>query len=374
MIEPILLSAPDVDASDREALLRAFDGGWIAPVGPELAALENELAAYVGVEACVALASGTAALHLALLDAGVQPGDEVVVQTFTFAASAFAVAHAGAVPVFCDVTPTTWGLDPGRLRAYLSERAAARRLPQAVMTVDLYGSCADYHQLHEVCDEFGVVIVEDAAEALGSVSAGAMAGSFGRSAALSFNGNKIITTSGGGALLGGAETVERARYLATQARSNVLHYEHEAIGFNYRMSNLLAALGRSQLASLERKIARRTEIAEAYRADERLTSLSWCPYSSTERPNHWLSVALLPEGTEPAQVCRALQDERIEARPAWKPMHLQPVFAGREAIGGEVSEELFRRGICLPSGSAMTTGDQQRVCDALARILAEVRV
>lgn len=367
----IYLSGPDASPADREALVRAFDGGWIAPVGPELAAFETELAEYTGVDACVALASGTAALHLGLLDAGVQPGDEVVVQTLTFAASAFAVVHAGATPVFCDVERSTWCLDPESLDAFLSDRAAQGRLPRSVMPVDLYGSCPDYRRLQEVCDGFGVTIVEDAAEGLGSISGGAKAGSFGRSAAVSFNGNKIITTSGGGALLGRGDTIERARFLATQARSPALHYEHESIGFNYRLSNLLAGLGRSQLASLEAKIARRTAIAESYRNDSRLDVLDWCPFGFTERPNHWLSVALLPVGLVPADVCRALLESGIEARPAWKPMHQQPVFADRESIGGAVSDEIYRRGLCLPSGSALTPGDEDRVHSALAAILGQ---
>jgi len=370
MDQPVLLSAPDVNAADREALLRAFDGGWIAPVGPELDAFERELAAYVGTEACVGLASGTAALHLGLLDAGVQPGSEVVVQTLTFAASAFAVVHAGGVPVFCDVEPGTWGLDPDLLDAFLAARAAADRLPAAVMSVDLYGSCADYTRLLTVCRRYGVPLVEDAAEALGSRSVGGMAGAFGRTAALSFNGNKIITTSGGGALLGPADAVDHARYLATQARTPVLHYEHEAIGWNYRLSNLLAALGRSQLARLEDKIVRRTAIAQAYRDDPDLSALEWCPFAATERPNHWLTVALLPAGVDPAAVCDHLRSEQIEARPAWKPMHLQPVFAGCEAIGGSVADEIYERGLCLPSGSAMTAADEDRVHTALAKALA----
>ncbi len=369
MDQSVLLSAPDVDASDRDALMRAFDEGWIAPVGPELDAFEADLAAYVGVEACVALASGTAALHLALLGAGVEHGDEVVVQTLTFAASAFAVVHAGAVPVFCDVNPATWALDAEVLASFLAERAAVGRLPRAVMPVDLYGSCADYAGLRTVCDVYGVAIVEDAAEALGSRSTGAMAGTFGQSAALSFNGNKIITTSGGGALLGSAEDVDRARYLATQARTPVLHYEHEAIGWNYRMSNLLAALGRSQLARLEAKIARRTAIADAYRGDPDLAALDWCPFATTERPNHWLTVALLPEGIEPADVCRHLAADGIEARPAWKPMHQQPVFAAVEAIGGDIADGIYARGLCLPSGSGMSLVDEERVHGALAKAL-----
>lgn len=367
---PVLLSAPDVDDSDREALLRAFDEGWIAPVGPELDAFERELANYVGAEACVGLASGTAALHLALLEVGVEPGDEVVVQTLTFAASAFSVSHAGAIPVFCDVEPGTWGLDPDLLASFLAERAAVDRLPAAVMSVDLYGSCADYSRLEAVCARYGLPLVEDAAEALGSRSSERMAGTFGSAAALSFNGNKIITTSGGGALLGSAEAVDHARYLATQARTPVLHYEHEAIGWNYRLSNLLAALGRSQLARLEVKIDRRTAIGEAYRSDPDLAALEWCPYAATERPNHWLSVALLPAGADPVAVCDHLRTERIEARPAWKPMHQQPVFAGCEVIGGAVADEIYERGVCLPSSSAMTTSEEDRVHAALSKALA----
>ncbi len=369
----IFLSRPDVGDAEREALLRAFDGGWIAPVGPELALFEEELAAYVGAEACVALASGTGALHLALLHEGITPGDEVVVQSATFAASAFAVMHAGATPVFCDVDADTWALSPELLSELLSKKAASGSLPKAVMPVDLYGSCADYEALSAICADYEVALVEDAAEALGSKTNGAMAGSFGYPAALSFNGNKIITTSGGGALVGSAELVDRARYLATQARQPELHYEHIDIGFNYRMSNLLAAMGRAQLAGLEAKIARRTEFAEFYRNHEGLESLDWCPFAKTERPNNWLSVALLPEGVEPAAVCTALDAVDIEARPAWKPMHLQPVFSGSEMVGGSNSEELFRRGLCLPSGSSMTDDDLHRVASTLVGVLSDLQ-
>ncbi len=367
----ILLSGPDVGPAERDALVRSFDDGWIAPVGPDLVAFEQELCEYVGVEAGVALSSGTAALHLALLDVGVGPGDEVVVQSATFAATAFAVVHAGATPVFCDVDAETWALSPSVLADLLDRKAARGQVPRAVVAVDLYGSCADYEALMSVCDRYDVPLVEDAAEGLGSRSCGRMAGSFGRSAILSFNGNKIITTSGGGALLGSAETVDRARYLATQARSPVLHYEHEAIGFNYRMSNLLAALGRAQLSTLERRVARRAAINDLYRSSSALAQLEWCPNGATERPNHWLTVAMLPEGIEPATICQALDAENIEARPAWKPMHRQPIFASAEMFGGAVSDHLFAKGICLPSGSGLIDADVERVIDALTRSLAD---
>lgn len=367
--EHIFLSPPDVGSSEREALLRAFDSNWIAPVGPELSAFENELAAYTGVEACAAVVSGTSALHLALLDAGVGPGDEVVVQSATFAATAFAVTYTGAKPVFCDSDFDTWGLNPDLLEQFLKERAASNQLPAAVMAVDLYGSCANYERLTKLCSEYEVALIEDAAEALGSNVNGRAAGSFGHSAVLSFNGNKIMTTSGGGALLGSRETIDRARYLATQAKQPVLHYEHTEIGFNYRMSNVLAALGRAQLAGLEPKIERRTQIHEMYRTQ--LPELGWCPFGSTSRPNHWLTVGLLPAGYDPATVCEALAARNIEARPAWKPMHLQPVFAGSEMVGGEVSEELFNQGLCLPSGSSHSDETIQVVINALTHVLTD---
>ncbi len=363
MADRIFLNAPDVGEAERDALLRAFDSNWIAPIGPDLDAFEAELAAYTGAEACVALASGTAGLHLALLEAGVQAGDEVIVQSFTFAATAFSAVHAGAVPVFIDSEPRTWGIDPDLLESTLNERAAVDRLPAAVVAVDGYGSCADYERLEPVCAEYGVALISDAAEALGSWVGDRSAGTFGHSAILSFNGNKIITTSGGGALLGSRETIERTRYLSTQARQPFLHYEHTDIGFNYRMSNLLAALGRAQLAGLEAKIGRRQEITEFYASE--FPDIEWCPYGATTRPNRWMSVGLLPETDCPLSVCQSIVAQGIEARPVWNPMHLQPVFAGNEAVGGEVSEGLFARGICLPSGSGLSDSDLERVASAV---------
>lgn len=366
--ERVLLSGPDVGSAERDALLRAFDSGWIAPVGPDLLAFERELCDYTGAEACVALSSGTAALHLALLDAGVQPGDEVLVQSATFAASAFAVAHAGAVPSFVDSDEATWCMDPVLLEQVLEDRATDGTLPKAVMPVDLYGSMANYAAISAVCAKHGVAVVQDAAEALGSRSAAGMPGTLGHPAVLSFNGNKIMTTSGGGALLGSAEVIDRARYLASQARAPFLHYEHIDIGFNYRLSNLLAAMGRAQLGRLERGIARRTEIAATYAAA--LPDLEWCPFEATERPNHWLTVGLLPAGVQPELVCDALEKANIEVRPFWKPMHRQPVFAGSAMYGGEVSDRFFERGICLPSGSSMSDEVLHRVIDALADAIA----
>jgi len=361
----IHLSAPDVGDAERQALLAAFDSGWIAPVGPDLDAFEIELGDYAGAEAVLALSSGTAALHLALLLSDVGVGDEVVVQSATFAASAFAVAHCGAIPVFCDSEPGSWCLDPDVLQRFLEDRARVDRLPQAVMPVDLYGSTADYAVIGAICDRFGVALVRDAAEALGSIGHDGPPGAPGYMAALSFNGNKIITSSSGGALLGTEDQVARAKYLSTQAREPFTHYEHVEIGYNYRLSNLLAALGRAQLAQLEPKIERRAQIAAHYA--EALPSLTWCPYQNTPRPNRWLTVGLMTSG-DPLAICDRMQSDGVQARPAWKPMHQQPVFADREYLDGQgVSDELFARGICFPSGSAMTDADVERVVASFGR-------
>jgi len=366
--EPIPLSAPDVGARERKAIIDAFDSGWIAPVGPDLDAFEVELAEYAGATAAVALASGTAALHLALLAADVKAGDEVIVQSATFAASAFAVAHTGAIPTFIDSASDTWCLDPELLSSFLAERAAVDRLPKAVMSVDLYGSTADYLEIERVCVEYGVQLVRDAAESLGSVSTSGKVGSLSAPTVVSFNGNKIMTTSSGGALFGEPGVVERARYLSTQARQPVLHYEHTDIGFNYRMSNLLAALGRAQLADLEGKIARREEIAARYRAA--FPAFSWCPFTHTPRPNNWLTVALLPAG-DPLAICAELNERGVQARPAWKPMHQQPVFFDCEFVRGNgTADLLFKSGICLPSGSAMSDVAQEVVIRTLTEVLS----
>lgn len=359
----IFLSPPASGAADIEAVVRAMESGWLAPAGAELAGFETELARYTDAESVLALSSGTAALHLGLIITGVKPGDEVVVQTATFAASAFSVCHAGATPVFCDVDEATGTLDPDLLAEFLEQRAAQGRLPAAVMPVDLYGICADYERLAQVCAPYEIPIVQDAAEALGSVSQGRNGGTHGTVAALSFNGNKIITTSGGGALLGPVDLVARARKLSTQAREPVPHYEHAEIGFNYRMSNILAALGRAQLATLDDRIARRGWIAKTYA--EGLPELEWMPTGVTERPNNWLTAGLLPDGIDPAQVCAIMESSNIEVRRSWMPMHAQPVFADHESVGGSVADAFYRRGICLPSAQTLTEADLDRIMTAL---------
>jgi len=359
----ILLSPPDVGEREKQALVAAFDSGWIAPAGPSLSAFETEMSRFLDAESCVALSSGSAALELGLLVTGVEPGDEVVVPTSTFAATAFAVKHVGAIPVFCDVDPDTWCLDLGLFENFLADRAAIGSLPAAVMPVDLYGQMPDYELLERICERFGVRIVEDAAESLGSSQGQRMAGTFGDVGVLSFNGNKIITTSGGGMLIGSIEVVQRARHLSTQARMGSLHYEHEEVGFNYRMSNLLAALGAAQLEGLPPKIRRRQQIRDTYESS--LPEMTWQGSTAHDVPNSWLSVGLFNDGRVPSEVCASLALDHIEARPFWKPMHLQPVFAGAQCVGGSVAEDLFKRGIALPSGSSLSEVDQERVLCSL---------
>ncbi len=369
MSERIYLSPPDMTKKEREALLAAFDSNWIAPLGPEVDAFERELAARAGVDAAAALSSGTAALHLALVLLDVGPGDEVWTATMTFAATANAIRYVGATPVFIDSEPETWNLDPARLREALREASRRGALPKALIAVDLYGQCADYDAILAACDEHGVVVIEDAAEALGAIYRERPAGSFGAVGVFSFNGNKVITTSGGGALVSNDDMlVERARHLASQARQPVAHYEHEEVGYNYRLSNLLAALGRAQLSRLDALIDTRRKINQRYRrAFEEIDGITFLSEAPGRRSNCWLTCILLDEsrlGATPDQVRRHLEAQNIEARPVWKPMHLQPAYRDCRVVGGEVAEGLFRRGLCLPSGSTLSTEMQQRVIDA----------
>ncbi|MEV6306531.1 aminotransferase class I/II-fold pyridoxal phosphate-dependent enzyme [Actinoplanes sp. NPDC051861] len=361
----IYLSPPDVSDLERKLLLAAFDSNWVAPVGPDLDAFEAQTAELVGVRHAVALSSGTAALHLALIAAGVRRGDTVLVPSFTFAATANAVVYLGARPVFVDSTPDSWNVDPVLVAEELRTRAERGQLPRAVVAVDMYGQCADYDPLLEACDRYGVPLIEDAAEALGATYRGRSAGSFGLAGVLSFNGNKIITTGGGGMLVtDDSRVAKQARHLATQAREPVPHYEHRHIGYNYRLSNLLAAVGRGQLLRLEQMIAARRETFEFYRsALGDLPGLTFMPVAGYGVPNYWLTCVLVDEHRD--RVLAELAARDIEGRPAWKPMHLQPVFQDCVMRGGEVSAGLFRRGVCLPSGSALTAHDRQRVVEAV---------
>lgn len=371
----IYLSAPHVGAEERALLLDAFDSNWIAPLGPHVDGFEADFAEFVGVPHAAALSSGTAALHLALRQLGVGPGDRVATSTLTFVATANAIAYQGAEPVFIDADPATWQMDPALLATYLEDAARSGTLPKAAITVDLYGQCCDYDPILAACEQYGVPVIEDAAEALGATYRGRSAGSFGAAAAFSFNGNKIITTSGGGMLVSHDEAVvTRARFLATQARDPAPHYEHSEVGFNYRLSNLLAAVGRGQLRGLPPKIERRHEINATYRAElGNLPGVSFMPFADYGRPNAWLTCATIDPteaGATRADILAHLGGQSIEARTVWKPMHLQPLFKGATHIGGAVSEDLFTTGLCLPSGSSLTDAQQDRIVTETRKVLA----
>ncbi len=362
----IYLSPPDVGEAERELLLQAFDSGWIAPLGPHVDGFEREMADYVGVGHAAALNSGTAALHLALAVLGVRPGSAVLTSTLTFAATANAITYVGARPVFIDSAADTWNMDPALLADELHARVRAGDRPAAVIAVDLYGQCPDYDPIRAACAEYGVPLVEDAAEALGANYQGRRAGSLGDLAIFSFNGNKIITTSGGGMLLSDREElVARARFLATQARDPAPHYQHSTVGFNYRLSNLLAAVGRAQLAGLERRVERRRAINRRYRRLlEGTPGLAFMPEAPFGRSTCWLTCLTVDPavfGADRERIRLALEAEDIEARPVWKPMHLQPVFADCDARLNGVADRLFERGICLPSGSTLTDAQVDRI-------------
>jgi dTDP-4-amino-4,6-dideoxygalactose transaminase len=374
-VSRIYLSPPDVGDAERQLLLEAFDSNWIAPLGPHVDAFEHEVADYLGVASGAALSSGTAALHLALLALGVGAGDEVVVPTLTFAATANAVTYVDARPVFVDSDPSSWNMDPTLLEEELESRSRRGRLPAAVIAVDLYGRCADWRAIHALCDRYGVPVVDDAAEALGAGYAGRPAGAFGTCGVLSFNGNKIMTTGGGGMIVSDQrELVERVRHLATQARDPAPHYEHSEVGYNYRLSNLLAAVGRGQLRRLPHMIQRRVEINRRYRAALSETAgIEFMPRLPGSDPNYWLTVVTLDTeeyGASPEEVRKHLEHLDIEARPAWKPMHLQPAFAGSPIRGGTVAEGIFRMGLCLPSGSGMSDDEVDRVVDAVRQSMS----
>lgn len=371
----LYLSAPDVSPLERSLLLEAFDSGWISSVGAALDEFERVVARATGCAGAVALSSGTAALHLALLAVGVRPGDEVWVSSFTFAATANAVRYCGATPVFVDSDLESWNISPTLLAAAFAEAAASDRLPRALVTVDVLGQCADYAQIEPLCAQYGVTLVEDAAEALGAEHSGRRAGSFGRVGIVSFNGNKIATTSGGGAVVSDdLELCARVRHLATQAREPVVHYEHREVGYNYRLSNLLAAVGVGQVQRLPDLSARRLAINALYR--ELLgDQLSFMPVPSWSSWNGWLTGVLFPDDIEPPVVQRALTALEIETRPLWKPMHLQPAFAECRFISDsnadDVSGLLFRTGLCLPSGSGLSDHDVQRVASSLLAARAD---
>ncbi len=368
----VYLSPPHLGTAEQELVAEAFASNWIAPLGPHVDAFEREVAAAAGVSHGAALSSGTAAIHLALRLFGIQPGDDVLCSTLTFAGTVFPVLYEGARPFFLDADRATWNLDPGLLLEELEERARSGRLPRAVIAVDLYGQCADYAPIEAACSRFGVPLLEDAAEALGATYGDRPAGSFGRCAVLSFNGNKIVTTSGGGMLVSDdAALIQRARHLATQARDPAPWYQHSEVGFNYRLSNVLAAIGRGQMRTLAERVAARRRNFDLYQAAlGSLPGVRFMPEAPYGRSNRWLTTLTIDPaafGAGRDEVCRALAAEDIEARPVWKPMHLQPVFAGCPARGGQVAEDLFTHGLCLPSGSDLSALDHDRIVGLITR-------
>ncbi|HUR50680.1 MAG TPA: aminotransferase class I/II-fold pyridoxal phosphate-dependent enzyme [Mycobacteriales bacterium] len=365
----ILLSPPHLGELEKKYVLEAIESNWIAPAGPDLALFEEGVAGYVGRAHGVALSSGTAALHLALHANGIGPGDLVVVPTLTFAATANAVLYTGARPVLVDCDPLTWTIDPEAVSDLLRHGHEGGRV-RAVVPVDLYGQCADYPRLLEAWGDSDALLVEDAAEGLGGTCAGRPSGSFGLAAALSFNGNKMLTTSGGGMLVTDDRALaDRVRYLSTQARQPVPHYEHHEIGFNYRLSNVLAALGRGQLAVLDERVAARQATNARYR--ELLggvAGLRFMPRASYGEPSWWLTCLLVDPalfGATRDDVRQHLATLGIEARPTWKPLHLQQAYRHEAAVGGGHAEHVFDQGLCLPSGSALTGAQLEQVVEGL---------
>ncbi len=404
----LYLSSPHVGSVEFEFVRGAFSTNWIAPVGPNVDAFENEFSDAIGGPPAaassvprpihsVALSSGTAALHLALKVAGVRDGDEVFCSSLTFVASANPIVYERAVPVFIDSDRRSWNMDPALLNAALKDRKEKGRLPRAVILVHLYGQCADIDAVATLCEKYGVALIEDAAEALGAIyypnrttddkrqtadsglssvvslpSSGISPGTVGRLGIFSFNGNKIITTSGGGMLVSNDESlIKKARFLASQAPDRVPHYQHSEIGYNYRMSNVLAGIGRGQLMVLADRVnARRANCAFYEKAFADLLGIEFMPEAPWNRCTRWLTCILVDPakfGADREAIRLALEAENIEARPVWKPMHLQPVFAHCDRFGGEVAEDLFNRGLCLPSGSNLTEADLQRVVEVVRR-------
>lgn len=376
----IFLSPPYTGDLEQNYVAEAFATNWIAPIGPHVDAFEKELAAYVKAPAAVALSSGTAAIHLAVKLCGVKAGDEVYCSSLTFSASANPIVYEGAEPVFIDADPASWNLSVPALHRAFGEAATRGKLPKALIVANLYGQSADMDPILELCNNHGVPVIEDAAESLGATYKGKFTGTLGHYGIYSFNGNKIVTTSGGGALVSqDLAALAKAKFWATQARDPAPHYQHSEIGYNYRLSNVLAGIGRGQLESIENRVAARRRIFDRYvETLGDLPGFDFMPEAPYGRSNRWLSVMTMePDvcGLVPDDVIEALEDENIESRPVWKPMHLQPVFAHCRYYpheeGGTVSDGLFAKGVCLPSGTAMTEEQQDRVIAIVRKVFKQ---
>jgi len=372
----IYLSPPHLSGLEKEFLHEALDSNWIAPLGPQVDSFEQEISQYLGVKSAVALSSGTAALHLALRISGVKSGDIVLCPSLTFSSSANVILYESAIPVFIDSDTKTWNLDVFSLEKAIASSKKQNISPKALIVVDLYGQSADYDIITNICKKNNIVVIEDAAEALGSEYNGAKCGSFGKAGIFSFNGNKIITTSGGGMLVSNDEKfVEQARFLSTQAREPKIHYEHKELGYNYRMSNLLAAVGRGQLAVLDERVRSKREIFSTYKsALEHIEGFKFMPEASYGISNRWLTTLTINEdvaGFNRDEVIKKLEKENIESRPVWKPMHLQPLYKDFEYFvseKGDISQMLFNNGLCLPSGTSLSINDQEKIIDIILSI------
>jgi len=375
MNNKIWMSSPHMGGSEQQFVNEAFSSNWIAPLGPNVNGFEQDIASYLdGNMHVAALSSGTAAIHLGLILLGVAPGDEVICQSFTFSASANPICYLGATPVFVDSEQETWNMSPEWLEAAIKDRIANGKKPKAIIPVHLYGMPARILEIRAVADKYDIPVLEDAAEALGSSVDGQMCGTFGRFSALSFNGNKIITTSGGGALVSVDEkAIKKARFLATQARDEAPHYQHSHIGYNYRLSNVCAGIGRGQMQVLQDRVNRRREIFAAYKS-----ILAGKPgiSMSEELPgyfsNRWLTTILVDAdiaGVTREDLRLALEQNNIESRPLWKPMHQQPVFESYPYYGEGVADKLFLQGLCLPSGSNLTENDLERIFSVINEVL-----
>jgi dTDP-4-amino-4,6-dideoxygalactose transaminase len=363
----IYLSSPHMsdEGYEMQYIKEAFVTNWIAPLGPNVDEFEKELAAKVGTRAAAALSSGTAAIHMALKAAGVGAGDIVFCPSLTFSASANPIIYQNAIPVFIDSDFETWNMSPAAL-----EKAFEQYTPKAVLVVHLYGLSADMDKIVEICREHNVPLIEDAAESLGTLYKGKHTGTFGDYGIYSFNGNKIITTSGGGMLVSGnEERIEKVRFWATQSRDPARHYQHSELGFNYRMSNIVAGIGRGQLKVLVKRIEKKREIFEFYKRElGALEGVQMMPVNEWNEPNYWLSCCTLSGRVRPLDIMKALDAENIESRPVWKPMHMQPYFAKCDFVGAGISEKIFENGVCLPSDTKMNESDLARVVQAIKKI------
>lgn len=373
--ERIFLSPPHMSGKELSYIADVFASNYIAPTGPMIDAFEREFSDYTGIPYCVALCSGTAAIHLALRVMGIAQGDRVYASSLTFIGSVAPILYQGATPVLIDADKDSWTMDCALLEQTLKEDAARNTLPKAVIPTDLYGQSCDMAAIRAVCDAYAVPVIVDAAESVGAWYQGKHAGYLAHAAAFSFNGNKIITSSGGGMLASHDKAlIDVARYLSQQAREPAAHYEHVTYGYNYRMSNVVAAIGKAQLEVIEQRVERRRAIAARYKqALAHVPGISFMPEMEYGRHTRWLSVMLVDAavfGCDREQIRLALEADNIESRPLWKPMHLQPVFKDVQMIGGKVSEQLFSQGLCLPSGSAMSHAQVDEIC---ARIIARAR-